>query len=180
MSAPTRFHQPAVRPSQPHPARPPQPVRPRRRWLPYALAGGFGMVLLLALACVFAVVLAFVSADRIPERVTVAGVNIGGESAQKAEMRLEQVFADKTIQLTGGERTQTLSLTDLGISVDLEATLAAAQQAVPGQAVNPAYEVDLGQAQTALVTLSQVVNVEPLGGDAPRNGRSIDIPVLLD
>jgi LysM repeat protein len=82
--------------------------------------------------------------------------------------------------VTDGDRSWNVSLADLGASLNVEATLAAAQDSRSNASVRPVYAVDLTQTQAGLIYLSDLANIEPVPGSSGRAGRAIDIPVVLD
>jgi lipoprotein-anchoring transpeptidase ErfK/SrfK len=148
------------------------------RWMPWLLVGGgfaVGMTLIMGMIAVLLAV--YVSAGRIPSGVTVAGVSIGGKTLEAAASALQQAFSRQTITAVDGARQWTMSLSDLGITLNTAATIASAQRATPGSAVQPAYAVDFSQAQAELFSLSEQANIAPDVGQA---GRAMDIPVILD
>jgi lipoprotein-anchoring transpeptidase ErfK/SrfK len=162
----------------------PRPIRPRKttkRWLPLAIAGGMtmlGFVVTLGLLALLGMV--YFTQNRIPTGVSVAGLEVGGKSLDAAAQLIEENSVNQTITATDGERQWTLRLSDLGVSVDGEATAQAAQEARSGEDVPQEYSIDLNQAQNGLVTLSQQVNIAALPGNPPQDGRAMEIPVTLD
>jgi lipoprotein-anchoring transpeptidase ErfK/SrfK len=172
----------------PSPALQPQ-VLPRRttpraknqRLMPLLIVGGAvaaGFAMMLALVAVVAVLL--LSEDRVAAGVAVAGLPIGDRSVEEATETLQQGLAAQTVTATDGARTWSLALADLGVSVDVAATMELAESAAAGSQIQPVYSVDLNQAQTALVNLSEEANVDAVPGDPPQIGRSMEIPVMLD
>lgn len=181
----TQFHRPVTpkTQAQPQPARHPQrpPSAPRRRWLPYALVGGGFMLAVMLTVCAFSGLLViYLTGERIPQGVTVAGIALGGEQVEAAETQLQQAFGSATVTLADNVRSHDVLLQSLGISIDYPATVEQAQNAEPGANVLPVYRVDLVQTQNALIDLSERFNVEPVAGDPPQMGRAMDIPVMLD
>lgn len=180
----TQMHRPPVQnvnaAPRPQPQQSPgnQANPQRKKWLPYiafggVLAAGLGMV-----ACLVTMVLVMVlTSSRIPTNVTVAGLNIGGRSAQEAQAALQQAFASRTITVADNDRTQVIRLSDLGVTVNVETTVKQAQAASPNSVVQPVYQVDLVRAQNTLISLSEGFNVEPT---TERGGRSMDIPAVLE
>lgn len=161
------------------------PPAPRRgsfnRWLPWLVLGGIGVTgIVMLLVLVGLVGIAYLSQDRIPARVTVAGIQIGGKSPDDAAALLTKQFASQPITLTDGDRQWTVKPADIGVQVDIPSTIKAAEQAQPGTALQPRYNVDLSQTQNGLVALSDQINIPAVPGDQPQDGRSLDIPVVLD
>ena len=164
------------------PVQPSAPARtqPRQRWLPFMALGGVAIGGMALLSCVATLLLVVaLSANRIPEGVTVAGIDLSGQKIEEAQAALQQAFSADTVTLMDGERSQIMPLSDLGISVDAATTVEQAQEARANSAITPVYTVDLVQTQAALIGLSDVFDVEPVF--EPRQmGRAIEIPVLLD
>ena len=163
----TQLHQQAV----------PQRTRRLPKWLPYALLGGGGFVAMAMAACAFTLLLVYAAVDRIPNGVSVAGVDIGGETVEAAVAQLQDLLVDQPITLVDQDRMQDLMLSDLGITVNFAQTLEQAESAAPNSDLTPQYHVDLVKTQEALVNLSEKFNYEPVD-ETP--GRSLEIPVLLD
>jgi lipoprotein-anchoring transpeptidase ErfK/SrfK len=166
------------------PIYPPQRHNPspksNRKWLPYAIIGGSAAVGILMVSGMVALLLVmYLAAPRIPSGVSVAGITIGGESAQDVQASL-QALSDRAITATDGNRTWQIYLRDLGVRLDTEATIQAAEDAAPGSAVEPRYTIDLNQAQMGLVYLSDLANIAAVPGNPPQMGRAMDIPVTLD
>ncbi|MDX1991962.1 MAG: L,D-transpeptidase family protein [bacterium] len=161
------------------PPRAPKPNGDRR-----VLLLVIGAATLLGLLMVFGVVglltIAYLTQDRVPSGVSVAGVEIGGDTAEQAAAALGQVAANQAITATDGDRQWTVTLRDLGISVDTQATLQAALEAGRGSTVQPIYTIDLNQTQLGLIALSEQVNIAAVPSDPPQMGRAVEIPVILD
>ncbi len=132
----------------------------------FLVIAGFGVLFLLA-----------IQRDRIPAGVSVAGVPVGGKTVAAATTLLEDQLPAQTLTLTDGSRTWPISPLDLGISIDLPATLKDAQVSAPNAGVTPHYVVDLNKAQAGFVSLSSQINIDAVPG---RDGRDMDIPVMLD
>lgn len=170
------------------PPRQAQPPLPRRQkqpktqgFSPLLITGGaFVLGVAMMLAMIMAVLLLVLSVERIPAGVRVAGVNIGGDTLEDAEAALRESFPVGQITVTDADRSWNVTLADLGVSLNVEATLAAAQDSRADASVRPVYAVDLTQAQAGLMYLSDLANIEPVPGSSGRAGRAIDIPVLLD
>ena len=120
----------------------------------------------MAAAGLMVVILLAVNA-RLPEGAQVMGVDVGGLTRPDAEERL--AAADPVVALTDGERSFPQSLAALGIRLNAEQTIKADDLA-------PAFSIDFGAAQNALLALSEAVNV-PATVEAA--GRALDIPVVL-
>ena len=170
---------------QPHPPILPQARRRgasaqvKRNWTPWLIVAAtvtLGITLFIAMLGFLAVL--YMSAEHIPAGVSVAGIPLGS-SASTAKNALA-TLSKRKISLTDGERNWPLSLADLGVSVNVDATLKAAQKATPGAALQPVYTINLNQTQNGLVSISTLVNIPPTTGNPPQKGRAMDIPVTLD
>ena len=114
--------------------------------------------------------------DRIASGVAVASIPLGGKTSDEASAALQNL-PTQTLNLTDGDREFPVSLSDLGISFDPAATLQAAEDAPANSNIAPRYSVDLGAAQNGFVSLSEQINLDAIPN---RDGRSMDIPVMLD
>jgi lipoprotein-anchoring transpeptidase ErfK/SrfK len=152
----------------------------KKEWMPYLVVGGAAIFGILAMIGIIGVIaLVYLSSGGIPSGVSVAGVNIGGKSASDAQRVLAQKIPN-TISVSDGSASYPVSLADLGVKVDMDATLKAAEKAHSGAQLTPVYTIDLKQAETGLVALSQQVNVAAVPGNPPKKGRAIEIPTVLD
>jgi LysM repeat protein len=161
-------------PAQPH--RPAQHPIARSRYLPYLIVGGavaVGFALMLVAGVVIALLL--LANPRLPDGVTVAGITVGGQAPQQAAAALAPLN-QRQITFTDADRQWTLALADIGVTVDTAQTLALAEKATSGAALQPLYSIDLNQAQTGLAYLSTLANIP---GDARTPGRAMEIPVTL-
>lgn len=169
--------------NQPSQIRRQRPAPPRRR-SSVNLSWQTVAIIFTALAAAFTLIavvgfglLLLVSPPGVAANVSVAGVNLGGLSEQEAANRLRAQMLPQQLRLTDGSRQWVVFPTDLGIGIDLQATVKAAANAQQGAALLPVYTVDLAAAQTGLVALSNQINIEAVPGT---DGRSMDIPVMLD
>lgn len=124
--------------------------------------------------------LVYIAQPRIPTGVRVAGIEVGGETVRAASEVLETAYAAQVLRLTDGDRAWTVRLTDLGIALDAETTLAAAEAAPVNAIVPPVYTIDFPQTQAKLINLSAEINIPAVNGNPPSDGRSLDIPFVLD
>jgi len=122
--------------------------------------------------------LVVLSPQRVMSGVSVSGLPLGDLSYQAAQEQID-TLVNRPIRVTDRDRSWDIPLSDLGVTFDSAATLQAVKDAHSGAAVDPVYTVDLNAAQMGLVTLSETVNVAPVASP-PQNGRSMDIPVMLD
>jgi LysM repeat protein len=160
----------------------------RHPWMPVMVLGGVfsvgAMMFLGVLALVFLLSLApseeVSSETRIADGVSVAGVDVGGKSADEATTLLRQSMDSRTITATDGTRNWTVALASLGITVDIASTIVEAQNTAANSIVHPHYIVDLNSTMNGLFTLSEQVNIAAVPGNPPQMGRAIDIPVVLD
>jgi lipoprotein-anchoring transpeptidase ErfK/SrfK len=158
-----------------------QQSRPPRRasispWVIMAGAAAVGAAAFLAM--IAGLVVLYLSIERVPQGVTVAGLSVGGQTVEDAAEALSQAFGAQQVTLTDGDRQWTLPLAELGAAVDVNTTLEAAQNASEDTPVTPIYTIDLAQTQNALVARLEEINIDAVPG--AQNGRSLEIPVLLD
>jgi lipoprotein-anchoring transpeptidase ErfK/SrfK len=167
--------------TQARPVRQPKP-KTKKRPIPWLLMGG----LMTMGFTVFVVMLLglwyFMSynSNEIPSGVNVAGIQVGGLSASEASSDLQTFYGSRMITVTDGDRSWPVSLSALGVVVDVETAVEDAQDAAPNTTIEPYYAVDLNQTQNELVQLSSQANIAAMPGNPPQMGRAIDIPVVLD
>ena len=109
--------------------------------------------------------------------MAVAGVPVGDQTITDATLVLERQLPAQTLTLTDGARSWTVSPANLGITIDVDATIKQAQQAAPNTNLTPVYKVDLAAAQSGFIALGDQINIAAVPG---QNGRTMDIPVMLD
>jgi lipoprotein-anchoring transpeptidase ErfK/SrfK len=119
----------------------------------------------------------YLGQTRLASGVSVAGIPLGGKTPGDAAQYLMQNMPDPTISLTDGSRTWPLKLSDLGVKIDIDASISAAESAPAASSLTGLYTINLNQAQNTLVALSQQVNI-PAAQDKP--GRAVEIPAVLD
>lgn len=188
MSIQARPVRPAQRPSYPQsdPRRPAarrmSAARSRRRPTPWLLIGGVVAIAGAALLALLAGAVYLVSGgETIAPGVSVGGIAIGGQSVGRAQQRLlSEDWAARPVTLVDGDREWTLTLGALGVRVDAAATFAEARRAPAGGSVTPRYTIDLNQTQQALIALSEQTNIAAVAGDAPKPGRALEVPVMLN
>jgi lipoprotein-anchoring transpeptidase ErfK/SrfK len=151
------------------------PVSKRTLWLVgggavtlaiVAVVAGFGLLFMLAMM-----------PDRIASGVAVAGVTVGGKTVTEATTALAQHLPVQTLALSDGSRNWSVSPADLGITIDVNATMNAAQAAAPNTQVTPKYQVDLAKTQTGFIARIEQINID---ATTEHDGRSMEIPVMLD
>ncbi len=159
----------------------PSSAQKSMNWTPILILGGaftIGVSMLIAIVLMIGVV--YLSQERIPAGTVVAGINVGGETVDDAMQMLAPLNVDdETVQLTDQERAWTVSLAELGVSIDHEATLALAQASSGEQSLVPILTIDLATAQNTLVGISQEANIAAIPGEPPQIGRSLEIPVTV-
>jgi LysM repeat protein len=170
-----------MNPILPVPQPPPRPIRRQPAWLPWVLIGGAtGFAFLIAVVCLLVLIVVYLGNDRIPQGVSVAGVDIGGQSAEDAATALEMSLNRSLITLTDAERQWPLALSELGIALDTDALIEQAAEAEANQTIAPAFTIDFNQTQTRLIALSEDVNIAPVQGRPGQNGRALDIENTLN
>jgi lipoprotein-anchoring transpeptidase ErfK/SrfK len=180
-SQPQPYNPPAVPNTPPH-----RHVARRRRqpsiswWMIGAGIAVAGVVFLVSVIALLALLI-YPSGSRIPAGVAVAGVSLGGKSPEQATQLLtDSNLTARPVLLIDGTRQWTLTLADLGVSVDIPLTVQRAADAAPDTDVQPWYTIDLNTTQDALVALSSQVNIAAVPGNPPQMGRAMDIPAMLD
>ncbi len=139
------------------------------------LGGALVVGAALTVAAMLILGLFLLSANRVASGVTVGSVSVGGDSFADASAALQQAYGAQTIAATDGDRQWRLSLSDLGVKLDLDGTTAAVKNAKPGAKLTPLYTVDLNQTQAALTALSQQVNSAAVSSPTPVVGRALDV-----
>jgi lipoprotein-anchoring transpeptidase ErfK/SrfK len=165
----------------------------RIRHTPQALYGLGGVAAVLALLFIFLHLLG----GRIFPNVWALGVDIGGMTVAAAAEALERTWQrDLRITLVDGERTWSVTPSELGLSFDAEATASAARgvgmAGIPfGFAVTPEVAlVNELQAQTFLLDISLQANIAPanagfrwtdemLTAVAASEGKTLDVATTL-
>lgn len=142
-----------------------------------AVAGALavGMALVFMLGGVLGYM--YMSQERIPDGVTVAGVPVFNMEPDEAENRVRIALGLQTVTLTDGARQFEVRYDQLGINMDYETMFQQMRTAQRDQQIPASYIVDLGTAQQGLVDLGDTVNIAPQPG-VP--GRAMEIPVMLD
>ncbi|MBC8170902.1 MAG: LysM peptidoglycan-binding domain-containing protein, partial [Anaerolineae bacterium] len=175
-------------PSQPIQA-PQPPVQPGRRPPPknpidkrlYWIAGGVAVLGIAACGALLGLILLiYIAQPRVPDGVRVAGLVIGGETLDDAETILEKGYAAQTVRLTDADRAWNVPINELGITVNIDETLKQAEKAAKNAVLEPVYAIDFPQTQAKLINLSAEINVAPVNGNPPQDGKSVDIPFVLD
>lgn len=145
----------------PRPASPPEPPTPGgRRRRQTVLAAGVAVVLLVALVGAGG----YAYAGEIPRGTTVLGAELGGRSRPdaarelRAELDRRAATLNAPVQVRVGDRTAQLNPADVGLTVDVDATVAAAAAAPAApfsrlfgsRTVEPVVTVDPARLETAL------------------------------
>jgi vancomycin resistance protein YoaR len=151
-----------------------EPDRPRRRWLRVTLVVA-GVVVVLGGAYVGA---AYALADRVPRGTTVAGVEVGGMTAARAEETLTDrlgELAAEVVPVSAEQITGSVDPATAGLSLDVEATVDGLtgadlrpqrlwQHLVGGGAEPPVTVVDDAQLDAALEDLAATLSLAPVDG----------------
>ncbi len=139
---------------------------------------GAGIVTFTTLAAsILLFVLLALPANRISSGVTVAGIDIGGISAETATEKLQETFVNQQITMIDADRQWSMPLADLGVTPNIPYMVAAAESAASNTSLQPQFTIDLNKAQSMLITISEQAYFEPT---ASTPGRAVEIPVLLD
>src|SRR5690349_12056994 len=125
--------------------RPPPPPQKRPKtnkpnWTPWIIGGGMvfiGFSMVFAVIALIAVI--YFSQPRIASGVSVAGLSVGGKSSEDAEKYLAQNLANPSITAADGDRRWLVTLADLGVTIDLDSTLKAAEIAASDAVIQPRY-----------------------------------------
>jgi lipoprotein-anchoring transpeptidase ErfK/SrfK len=155
---------------QPMPPAPVQPVNWGRRLLLWLAMAAF--VLTLSLLFLGGAAYLYYDSDYVIPGVQVAGIEIGGRSREDAAALLHQYWQDRVIQLDTGETTIPVSAETLGMSLDVNATIALAHQQGRSWAsfqealrnggrtlINPVWTLDPAVAQANLQRLAPQLEV---------------------
>jgi lipoprotein-anchoring transpeptidase ErfK/SrfK len=164
------------------PQSPPPKPGSNRQPSPFLIISGLtalGLTVLLVIVGVVAIIY-LSGGDSIESGVTVANVSVSGLSAQEAQQTLETQLGNPAITVTDGDRTWQISAADLGAYIDYPYTVELAANAPANSIIEPYYTIDLLRTQEAFIGLSGLVNIAAVPGNSPKNGRAIDIPVMLD
>jgi vancomycin resistance protein YoaR len=130
------------------------------------------------------------ASDRVPRGTTVAGVEIGGETEDEAVATLEEGLADRTsgaVEVVVDGRNLRLRPAELGLDVDLEATVAAAgggrswdparlwDYYTGGDELEPVLAVDDDAMTAALDGLAEQVGTPARDGAVGFDGTRVDV-----
>lgn len=151
---------------------------PRKNWTPWLIIGGMLSLGLIGTVCLFGTLgMIYFSQERVAAGVTVRDIDLGGRPLESASAALRQHLNAGGVTLMDGERKWLLSYAELGVSVDMDATLRLVRNAPPDAQITPLLDINLNRAQDALIELSDLVNI-PATADQP--GRVMDIPAMLE
>lgn len=158
------------------------PVQKKKtNWLPIVLIGGaltLGISMLVAVLLFIGIV--YLSQERIPSATSVAGMDIGGETIDSAAEMIASIdVSNQVVRLTDQDRSWQVTLGQLGVSVDTDATLLAAKDSSGSVSIAPVLKIDLATAQQTLLNVSYEANIDAIPGDPPQIGRSFEIPVTV-
>ncbi len=95
--------------------------------------------------------------------VTVGGVDIGGLTLDDARAKLTAAFANAMppMHIQAGSATTTLIPSDVGLAVDLDATMTKAQHASSGTTITPQIHYDETKLRSALEAFGQDAAIPP-------------------
>lgn len=157
--------------------------QPRSNWLPWLFAGG-ALVLgfFMFVTVVGLIVIFYVTQDRVPEGVSVAGIDLSKKTYDDAAAYLSQQAAslNTTITATDADRSWTVALRDLGVTINAAATMQQVENAAASTTIQPVYAIDLNQTVQGLIALSAQTNIEAIPGRPPQIGRDLDIEYMLE
>lgn len=161
---------------------PPPKPRSHRQPSPFLIVGGLtalGLTVLLVVVGVIGIIY-LAGGESIESGVTVANVSVGGLSPQEAQDTLQNQLGNPSITVTDGDRSWQITAADLGAYIDFAYTADLAVDAQANSVIQPYYTIDLVVTQEAFIGLSGLANIPAEPGASPKNGRAIDIPVMLD
>ncbi|MCB8967654.1 MAG: L,D-transpeptidase family protein [Ardenticatenaceae bacterium] len=169
----------------------PKPAPPRRRHWLLRIVVGLAILVFLAIATLIigGGVLLYESSWLLPG-VSVLGIDLGGRSQAEAVTTLQNNWQSRTITLAAADHTWNVPPETLGISLDVEATVAAAYR--QGRSwgslrqglryglrfpVVPVWELDVEAARANLGALTNELQVQPVdAGMELVNGRFAATP----
>jgi lipoprotein-anchoring transpeptidase ErfK/SrfK len=139
------------------------------------LAGAAAAAILLTVLALSLILLA--APERFARGVSVAGVSIAGLTENSARERLRAEIPAQTLILRDGARQITISPLEIGITADLDATLAQAVGASAEAQFPLVLTIDLVRAQAGLLAIAPRIEIQAQPGI---NGRALDVPVVLN
>jgi lipoprotein-anchoring transpeptidase ErfK/SrfK len=165
------------RPAVPNPIL--QTRKPERKSIPlWVIIGGMISMGLAGAVCLFGTLaVIYFSQPRVAAGVRIGEIAVGGKTLESAAQTLRENFNSGSVTLADGERKWLLSYSELGVTVDVDATIQQASRARPDETLSPVFDINLNQAQTAFINLNDLVNVPPA---PPQPGRMMDIPAMLE
>lgn len=156
----------------------------KREYLPHYMLGCAVIVLaLFVCGMVTVILLSVLTQPRVADNVTVNGIPMGGRTFTEADDLLRRTFDNATITLVDEVDTTrrfTVSFGDLGITFDIPQTLERVKNAQRGERISPVYVFNERRAEDSLLSLRAQIDVPPLAGNPPVDGRSIDIPFMAE
>jgi lipoprotein-anchoring transpeptidase ErfK/SrfK len=159
----------------PRPIRRPARTSPAPSLILIGLAAAAAGAVTLAVLALSLIILA--APDRVARDVSIAGVSLAGLTEASARDRLRAELPPHALILRDGTRQIVVSPLEIGITADLDATLAAALDAPAGTSLPLILTVDLPRTQSGLLAIAPRIEIAPQPGI---NGRVLDIPVILD
>ncbi|MCB8985612.1 MAG: L,D-transpeptidase family protein [Ardenticatenaceae bacterium] len=170
---------------------PPPASRRRTHWLVHlAVAMSAVLVLLFGLAVILAGIWFVGQSDWIVPRVSVADIDVGGQSRDTAVSTLQAAWDTQAITLAAGDETRAVSPSSLGFALDAAATADAARDqgrtlaswrdfwANDGRfLVAPVWQLDQAVAESGLNALAAELNRAPQDARLEySNGRFVALP----
>ncbi len=155
----------------------------RREHLPYYALGCIVVVLaLLVCGLVTLILLSVLTQPRVADNVTVNGIPMGGRTYIEAEDLLRRTFNNASVTLVDeidNTRRFTVPLAQIGVTVEIPQTLEQVKAATRGQQLNAVYSVNVQRAQDGLLALRAQIDVPPVAGNPPIDGRAMDVPFMV-
>lgn len=156
----------------------------KREHMPYYLLGCSVIVLaLFVCGLVTLIILSVLSQPRVADNVTVNGIPVGGMTHGEVEDLLRRTFENAQITLVDSmdnTRRFPVTLAEIGVPVDILQTLDRVKVAQRSERVVPVYVFDERRVEDSLLVLRARIDVQPLAGNPSIDGRSIDIPTMVE
>lgn len=156
----------------------------KREHMPYYLLGCSVIVLaLFVCGLVTLIILSVLSQPRVADNVTVNGIPVGGMTHGEVEELLRRTFENAQITLVDSmdnTRRFPVTLAEIGVPVDILQTLDRVKVAQRSERVVPVYVFDERRVEDSLLVLRARIDVQPLAGSPSIDGRSIDIPTMVE
>jgi len=155
----------------------------RREHVPYYALGCVVIVLgLFVCGLVTLILFSVLTQPRVADNVTVNGIPMGGRTYIEADNLLRRTFTNSSVTLVDevdGTRRFAVPLAQIGVTVEIPQTLERVKAATRGQQLNAVYSVNVQRVQDGLLALRAQIDVPPLAGNPPLDGRAMDIPFMV-